>query len=281
VVLLPRSVWTASCSNSGEIIPQETPQSSNNRAARQLSSGFSHHSCYDLAKIGESTGNRGGTALKTVLGIISVIGSIAYGLTIIFTFQTGLFEIPQFKAAFIGFVVGAVIWLVLARRLNFFGVFEHELTHLIFSLLMFQKPSSFYASERRGHVACDKGNFIDGLAPYFFPTFSYILLALYPLLKPSAHGVFFPLLGFLTGYHIISNIAEFKPRESDIRKHGPLFSFVFCLFAGIVSFGFLLAFVIGGFGGGARFLLRGVIQIGATIVFVGGYIQNLISGPST
>ncbi|MFH1313957.1 MAG: hypothetical protein ABIJ00_12130 [Candidatus Eisenbacteria bacterium] len=229
----------------------------------------------------QATGRRGGITLKTVLGIISVIGSIAYGLTVILMYQTGMFEIPHFKAAFIGFIAGAVLWLVLGRRLNFFGVFEHELTHLVFSLLMFQKPSSFYASERRGHVACDRGNFIDGLAPYFFPTFSYVLLALYPLLKPSAHGVFFPLLGFLTGYHIISNIAEFKPRESDIRKCGTLFSFVFCLFAGIVTFGFLLAFVIGGFGGGLRFLLTGVIQVGTMVLFVAGSIQNLISGPST
>jgi hypothetical protein len=234
-----------------------------------------------LAIIWRRIGEIGGTTLKAILGVISVVGSIAYGLTIIFMFQTGLFEIPQFKSAFIGFVAGVVLWMILGRKLNFFGVFEHELTHLIFSLLMFQKPSSFYASKRRGHVACDKGNFIDGLAPYFFPTFSYILLALYPLLKPSAHGVFFPLLGFFTGYHIISNIAEFKPRESDIRKYGALFSFVFCLFAGTLAFGFLMAFVIGGFGGGLRFLLRGVLEVGTVFLFVATSIRNLISGPST
>ena len=227
---------------------------------------------------GPATGNRRGRDLKTVLGIISVIGAIAYGTIVIFMCRTDLFEIDQFRAAFIGFVVGAGLWLVLGRQLRFFSVFEHELTHLVFSLLMFQKPSSFYASEGRGHVACDRGNFIDGLAPYFFPTFSYLLLALYPLLKPSAHVVFFPLLGFLTGYHIVSNMAEFKPRESDIKKCGALFSFVFCIFAGIVTFGFLFAFVIGGFSGGARFLLRGVVQAGTTLVFLIGSVRNLFSG---
>jgi hypothetical protein len=218
--------------------------------------------------------------LKTAVGIIAVAGAVAYGATVFFMCQADLFEIPQFKRAFIGFILGAGLWLVLGRRLSFFSVFEHELTHLVFSLLMFQKPSSFYASEKRGHVSCDRGNFIDGLAPYFFPTFSYFLLALYPLLKPSAHGVFYPALGFLTGYHIISNIGEFKPRESDIKKCGALFSLVFCLFAGIVTFGFLLAFVIGGFSGGARFLLRGVVQAGTMLVFVIGSVQSLISGRS-
>ena len=142
---------------------------------------------------------------------------------------------------------------------------------------MFQKPSSFYASEKRGHVSCDKGNFIDGLAPYFFPTFSYILLALYPLLKPSAHAFFFPLLGFLTGYHTVSNIGEFKPRESDIRRYGPLFSFVFCIFSGILAFGFLLAFVAGGFRGGLRFLTGGLGQAGNMVLYLARSVQGLFS----
>jgi hypothetical protein len=142
---------------------------------------------------------------------------------------------------------------------------------------MLQRPSSFYASARRGHVSCDRGNFIDGLAPYFFPTFSYLLLALYPLLKSSAHSFFFPLLGFLTGYHIVSNIAEFKLRESDIRRYGPLFSLVFCIFAGILAFGFLLAFVAGGFDGGLRFLTRGLGQAGDITLYLVRAGRSLIS----
>jgi hypothetical protein len=198
---------------------------------------------------------------KFILGVISLVGAIAYGIAIAGMYDSGLFEVPQFRAAFVGFVVGALLWLVLSRKLAFFATFEHELTHLIFSILMFQRPRSFYASERKGHVASDSGNFLDGLAPYFFPTFSYLLLAIYPILRSSAQTVFYLLLGFFTGFHLVSNIMEFEPRQSDIRNAGLVFSFLFCTFAGAVTFGFLAAFVISGFRGGLDFLAIGAESV--------------------
>lgn len=214
---------------------------------------------------------------RLIFGIISIIGTPAYGMTVFSLCRSHPFAVAEFRAAFIGFIIGAGVWLILGRKLGFFSVFEHELTHLVFSLLMFQKPSSFYASEKRGHVSCDRGNFVDGLAPYFFPTFSYLLLSLYPVLKPAAHSFFFPFLGFLSGYHIVSNVGEFRPRESDIRRYGILFSFVFSLFAGIVAFGFLLAFSIGGPGGGLRFLGAGLAQAGENLQYVATALRDLIS----
>ncbi len=196
--------------------------------------------------------------MKPIIGVISVIGSMAYGIVIWGLWDSSLLEAPQFKAALAGFLVGAAVWVVLGRKLGFFGVFEHELTHLIFGLLMFQRPRSFYASDRRGHVITEGGNFIDNLAPYFFPTFSYVLVGIFPLLKPAAYLYYYPMLGFLTGYHLVSNMTEFGFRQSDVRRSGPLFSMVFCIFAGMLAFGFVAAFIIDGFGGGFDFLAAGV-----------------------
>ena len=196
--------------------------------------------------------------MKVIIGVISIIGSIAYGTAIRGLWDSSLLEAPPFKIALAGFLIGAVVWLVLGRKLGFFGVFEHELTHLIFGLMMFQRPRSFYASERKGHVTSKGGNFVDNLAPYYFPTFSYMLLAVFPLLRPGAYPYFYSLLGFVTGYHLVSNITEFGFRQSDIRRSGPLFSVVFCIFAGILAFGFVTAFIIGGFGSGLDFLAAGV-----------------------
>jgi hypothetical protein len=165
--------------------------------------------------------------------------------------------VPQFRAAAAGFFLGAVIWIFFGRKLSFFGVFEHEFTHLVFGLIMLQRPRSFYASGRRGHVTTEGGNFIDNLAPYYFPTFSYILLAVFPLLRPAAYTCFYPVLGFVTGYHLVSNITEFNFRQSDIRRSGAAFSFVFCIFAAVVAFGFVGAFVARGFRGGLDFLVLG------------------------
>ena len=195
--------------------------------------------------------------MKFILAIVSIIGSIAYGTAAWKLWDSSLLEMPQFRAALIGFLIGAAVWAVLGRKLGFFGVFEHEFTHLVFGLMMFQRPRSFYASVRRGHVTTEGSNFIDNLAPYYFPTFSYILLAVFPLLKPAAYSYFYPALGFVTGYHLVSNITEFSLRQSDIRRSGRVFSVIFCIFAGILAFGFVAAFVIRGFRGGLDFLVLG------------------------
>ena len=74
--------------------------------------------------------------MRVIIGVISVIGSIAYGTAILGLWDSGLLEAPQFKAALVGFLIGAAVWAVLGRKLGFFGVFEHELTHLIFGLII-------------------------------------------------------------------------------------------------------------------------------------------------
>lgn len=206
--------------------------------------------------------------LRRTVIILSVIGFAAYGMAAVSLYQPGLFDNSRFTAAFVGFIIGAGIWITMGKRLSFFSIFEHEFTHLIFSLLMLQKPRSFYASEKRGHVSCDRGNFIDGLAPYYFPTFSYVLLGVYPLLRPSAYPVFFPALGLTAGYHLVSNIGEFNPHESDIRRYGVTFSFFFCLFAGMLTLGFLFAFTADGFGGAVGYLVAGWREAGSILLYV-------------
>ena len=212
--------------------------------------------------------------MRALVGIVSVVGIVAYGKALILMLRYAPLELPLFRSWAIGVAVGFLTWIILRKALSFFTVFEHELTHLIFSLMMFQRPHSFYASNHRGHVACDRGNFIDGLAPYFFPTFAYLLLALYPLLKPKSHPYFYPILGFMTGYHLISNIGEFSPREADIRRYGVVFSLVFSVFAGIVTFGFIVAFVANGFAGGLEFLRAGLGNVREIVSFT---ITNVLS----
>ncbi len=199
--------------------------------------------------------------MKTLIGIISAIGALGYGTSLIGLVRVAQWRSPTLQLWSIGFAAGLVTWLALRHRLSFFSIFEHELTHLIFSILMFQRPHSFYASRFRGHVSCDRGNFIDGLAPYYFPTFAFVLIAIYPLVKPQAHPYFFPLLGFTTGYHVVTNISEFSPREADVRRYGLVFSLIFCSFAGIVTFGFLFMFAQGEFSAGLVFLKAGLQNI--------------------
>jgi hypothetical protein len=108
-------------------------------------------------------------------------------------------------------------------------------------------------------------NFFVDLAPYYFPTFSVILLLVFPLLKESAYPVYFAVLGFMTGYHLVSQIIDFKFYQGDIRVSGKAFSVVFCLFASLLAFGFIFAFVVGGYRGGWEFIKAGVPETGRVL----------------
>ena len=66
----------------------------------------------------------------------------------------------------------------------------------------------------------------------------------------------------MTGYHMVSQIIDFKFYQGDIRVSGRAFSVVFCLFASLLAFGFIFAFVVGGYRGGWEFVKAGVPEAG-------------------
>jgi hypothetical protein len=213
---------------------------------------------------------------KFAIGIVSAIGAAAYGAVIVSMVDRGLLEIPHFETALIGFVSGAFFWIIMGRILGFFGVFGHEFAHLVLGLLMLRKPEAFFATAQRGHVRVGGKNFLVDLAPYYFPTFSIVLLLIFPLLRESAHPYFYPILGFVTGYHLVSHISDFKFYQGDIRASGPVFSVVFCLFANTVAFGFVFAFVAGGYGGGWAFLKAGVRAAGVILSLGWEHMQGFL-----
>src|SRR3954466_11884297 len=83
------------------------------------------------------------------------------------------------------FSLGAVLWLI-----AFFGlprpiilyVFGHELTHAVWVLLMGGRVSRFSVGRDGGHIVTNKSNFWIALAPYFFPIYSILVIAVYGLL---------------------------------------------------------------------------------------------------
>src|SRR2546423_9596044 len=84
------------------------------------------------------------------------------------------------------FSLGAVLWLI-----AFFGlprpiiiyVFGHELTHALWVWLMGGRVSRFRVGRDGGHVVTNKANFWIALAPYFFPLYSILAIAIYGLCR--------------------------------------------------------------------------------------------------
>lgn len=160
-----------------------------------------------------------------------------------------------------GIAVGAVLWLLLGRFARFLHVFEHEATHVLVGLCFLSRPSYFVVSDKAGMVQMSKGNFITTLAPYWFPLFSYLALAFYPLLRVEFLSGWKVLVGLTIGYHFVSKIQDFRPSQRDIISEGLIFSFLFSLCCAIISFGVIISVVLEGGQSGLSFLKSGFHRI--------------------
>lgn len=170
--------------------------------------------------------------------------SFCYVIAFINLFPADIFSLAYSKMFLLGTLIGIVFWKIFGKKLSFFAVFEHELTHMLVGLIFFKKPKGLWVDERSGATYIG-GNFFVTLAPYYFPTFSYLILPLYFIIKPTFYSNFFVILGFITGYHILSTIQEAHPQQPDLLRYSLAFSYSFSLFGNIIFLGYLFYFSVG------------------------------------
>jgi hypothetical protein len=135
---------------------------------------------------------------------------------------------------FIFFSLGAAIWLAMffafPRPIRIY-VFGHELTHAVWVWLMGGRVSKFKVGADGGHIITDTHNFWIALAPYFYPIYSMLLLAVYGALSlwmdlaPYNHW-FFALLGVTWCFHITFTVWMIPKGQTDLTYHGTFFSLV-------------------------------------------------------
>jgi len=89
----------------------------------------------------------------------------------------------------------------------------------------------FKATSNGGHVVVDKSNFLIALAPYFFPLYVAMVVAVFAI----GHAVwgwkgylvwFHVLVGVAYAFHVTLTAHILKTRQSDITSQGYLFSAV-------------------------------------------------------
>jgi hypothetical protein len=162
------------------------------------------------------------------------------------------------------FVLGCVIFIPtwwFCRRYcrsawEFTCTLEHELTHAIVGLLFLFIPRGLRVTATRGgHVKqiwigpmffvplYGPGRVLSGLAPYFLPTTSYLLIISSFLISESKTHWFFISLGFATTFHVVSTWAETHYRQPDLHQAGIIFSALFLPVANLIALGGLLAFM--------------------------------------
>lgn len=175
---------------------------------------------------------------------------------LIFHFPPRFFHLTTVHWAGSGLLAGMVFWYLFRYRLSFFGVFDHEFTHLSMGLLFFYRPHSFEVQKHSGAFHLYGNNFFVTLAPYYFPTFTVFLIALSPLLQARFYFPFLFFLGFVHGYHILHKLLSFHVNQSDLQKEGLLFSALFTLSATLLFQGLFLFYIAGSWSGALFFITQ-------------------------
>lgn len=130
-------------------------------------------------------------------------------------------------------LAGAACWVVIFLLLPkpmWVYVFGHELTHVVWTWIFGGQVKRFKAASDGGHVVTTKSNFVIALAPYFFPLYALLVVAVFfigDLFWDWRRGYltwFHLLLGAAYAFHVTLTWEILKTRQSDITSQGRLFS---------------------------------------------------------
>jgi hypothetical protein len=139
-------------------------------------------------------------------------------------------------------LAGAVCWLVIYMLLPkpmWVYVFGHELTHALWTWLCGGQVRKFKATSDGGHVIVSKSNFLIALAPYFFPLYAVLVMAVFF----AGHWIwnwrhylawFHLLLGAAYAFHVTLTWHVLQTRQTDITQQGYLFSAVIIFLGNII-----------------------------------------------
>jgi hypothetical protein len=154
------------------------------------------------------------------------------------------------------FALGAVLW-----TLAFFGgvwvfgeprpvrvyVFGHELTHAIWVWAMGGRVSKFKVGREGGFILTDTHNVWIALAPYFYPLYSIVVIALYggvslvydvTLYTP----VLFGFIGLTWAFHMSFTFWMIPKGQSDLTQFGTFYSLVIIYLMNLLLLSALLIF---------------------------------------
>ncbi len=130
-------------------------------------------------------------------------------------------------------LVGLGLWVALyfcLPRPTLSYIFAHELTHALWALLLGVRVTSIRVGAASGRVGVSRSHFLVTLAPYFFPLYALLVVALYNALARVGNvrdyePFWLGLIGLAWGFHLTFTVQMLLTHQSDIAREGRLFSY--------------------------------------------------------
>lgn len=136
-----------------------------------------------------------------------------------------------------GFSVSVLGFFILPRPFRIY-VLAHELTHAVWGMLMGAKVGRMKVGRAGGHVELSKSNFIIALAPYFFPFYTGLVIAIWYVtgffIDLSAYELWWlATVGITWGFHVTFTVYMLSQHQPDVQENGRLFSYVIIYLANL------------------------------------------------
>ncbi len=138
---------------------------------------------------------------------------------------------PVFWALVGGYALWLAIFAFLPKPMRTY-VLGHELTHALWALLMGARVGGLKVKKSGGQVRTSKVNWVIALAPYFFPFYAMLFIALFFIvyLIWDLHAylwVLFFLVGLGWSFHVTFTLMMLLTvKQPDVESQGVLFSVV-------------------------------------------------------
>ena len=137
-----------------------------------------------------------------------------------------------------GIAAFALAWMALSHPVKTY-VLGHELTHALWGLVFFARPSDLKIGADGGSVRLSKTNMLITLAPYFFPFYMFVVivcaLVTAAFLRPlPCLPLWLFLIGFTWAFHVLFTVETLGTRQPDVKTYGRVFSWTFIFLVNVL-----------------------------------------------
>lgn len=152
---------------------------------------------------------------------------------------TTLTQLTMYQWVGVGMLGYAIVERMVKHNISWLETLSHELTHGFFALILQGRIHSLKADEDSGvisHSGVKKWGLASvSLAPYCFPLFTYLLLAIRHLLDFHGKWVFDIIVGISLAFHIICFRKQTGNHQTDINRYPLVFSYFYIFVCWIIN----------------------------------------------